>query len=193
MTRINFDRFEQDFRTASLDCVALLTKNYNALPFYGVCVYADSFDGQFALYANTEAAFANCLQQYRAQWGEKYSNPVEAKKLKYNCGDWEYQTLCQPDNFRSCFERTMKSWCSEIYDLSYPRGGLSGDESDHLQDIACRVALSLASSAELASLNRTHDFSMLVAGHDEPELAAISRLQWFEKHRSLKGFDATRS
>lgn len=186
--RLDFDSFERDFRAASAECLKLLTDRYNALPYYGLCLYVDSFDGQFALYANTESAFAKVLRHCHAEYGERYSDPEHIKSLKYECGDWEYQTIGQPEDLRACFEQRMRRWHSIVYDLSYNGGGLTHDEYRYFDEAGCRVAVSLADSAELAQLNRTDDFTMLVADHDEPPLAAVYRLKWFKENGSLLGF-----
>jgi hypothetical protein len=186
-SRFDFDNFERDFRAASAACLKILVERYNALPYYGLCLYVDSFDGEFALYANTESAFEKVLRYYRAKYGERYSEPEQIKSLKYECGDWEYQTIGRPEDLRACFEQRMRRWSTAVFDLSY-RGGLTHDEYRYFDEAGCRVAMSLAVSAELAELNRTDDFTMLVADHDEPPLAAIDRLKWFEENGSLLGF-----
>jgi hypothetical protein len=82
----------------------------------------------------------------------------------------------------------MKPWSTLVYDISYNRGGLTSEDYRHFDESACRVAKSIASSAELALLNRSDDFLMLVASADEPPIAAIYRLKWFEEYGSLNAF-----
>ncbi len=188
--QFEFDRFERDFHTASAESVKLLAERYGALPFYAICVYVDSFDGEFALYANTNAHFEKILRYYRrlSDWADRCANPDIMKSMKYNCGNFEYQTIGCPEDFRACFEKTMEPWSSVVHDISYNRGGLTTEDYRRFDELACRVAISLASSEEVALLKRTDDFMMLVASAEEWPLAAVHRLKWFEEYGSLKGF-----
>jgi hypothetical protein len=186
---LDFDAFESDFRDACIEGVRLLAREHNQTPYYAVCVYADSFDGTFGLYANTEAHFAQTLHELKATYPEACATAMQVKESKYNCGDWAYQSVGLPEDFAACVAARLQTWSSRIQDLSYNNGALTTQHHQRFDEIACRIALSTAMANELAAVQKTEDFLVTVSGHDEPALASIYRPLWYVERGSLDDFD----
>ena len=92
----DFEQFERDFQRACVLGVRYLADHYNSDPFYAVSLYCDGFDGCFGLYANTEVDFQKTLAVYKNTYPDSYKTSLDIKDLKYNCGDWEYQSAGAP-------------------------------------------------------------------------------------------------
>lgn len=185
----DFNAFQIKFGEACIDGIRLLARQYNASPFYAVSVYVDGFDGQFGLYANTEDEFSRTLEKYRAEYPEVYVQAACVKALKYNCGDWQYQSLCHPNDFASCVQTKLQAWSAQVYDLSYNQRVLTEEHHQLFEEVACRIALSTAFTHEIISLNRTNDFLVTVSVHDEPSIASIYRRMWYKDKGCLDGFN----
>ncbi|MEZ6056669.1 MAG: DUF4303 domain-containing protein [Planctomycetaceae bacterium] len=190
MHTFDFERFERDFRDACIAGVRLLVERYNSVPFYALCIYSDSFDGCFALYANTHADFEEQLLYYQEKFPDSYHLDDKIKNLKYNCGDWKYQSVGEPPkDFHECISNVLDTWEREVYELSYRRNALTERDYQAFEEIACRIALSSELRSEVERLNRTDDFAVTVSNHDEPSLASIERPRWYSRFGSLNGFD----
>jgi hypothetical protein len=191
--RLDFDSLHASFRRSCLDALGVLIHSYNSIsPFYALCVYVDGFDGDFALYANSQKDFDESLAEYRVRWPDDFQQPDEVIDLKYNCGDWKFSTLWSPPDFCASFE-PMSKWRDQVHALCYEAASSPPDSYYHrLEEIGCSVAIDLKHSAPLAELNRTSDFEILVAGHDEPSIVGIERLKWFIRHGSLTDFEPMR-
>jgi hypothetical protein len=185
----DFDAFESGFRDACLEGVRLIARQYNRTAFYAICVYADGFDGEFGLYANTENHFSQTLQEYKAAYPESYSTAIKVKDLKYDCGDWAFQSLGLPDDFAECVSLRIREWSSQVYDLSYNKRALTTKHYQLFDEIACRIATSPELTNDSAALQKTKDFLVTVSGHDEPAPASIYRPMWYAEKGSLEGFD----
>lgn len=186
---IDYQQFEIDLSRACVAAIDLLASKQSKELFYSVAIYADAFDGDFALYANTEADFKHTLNKYKSDWPDNYQDVKDVVGLKYNCGDWKYCSLYQPEELKECFDEHMEAWRDAIYDLSYVQETLTLDEMQFLQESACKVAISREFDEVLQKLNRTIDFMTLVTDHDEPSLAGLHRLNWYRLFNSLKGFE----
>lgn len=184
----DFNAFQIDFSEACIDGIRLLASKYNAAPFCAVSVYVDGFDGQFGLYANTEDEFTRTLEKYRVDFPEEYAQAARVKALKYNCGDWAYQSLCHPNDFASCVRTKLEAWSAQVYDLSYRQRALTDEDYLLFDEVACRVALSTAFTHEVKALKRTDDFLLTVSVNDEPPIASIYRLMWYKDKGCLDGF-----
>src|SRR6478752_2388065 len=99
----DFSSFERDFQLACLDCIHLLVEKYNQHPFYGVAVYIDALYGSAGFYANTDESFQRTLAKYREEYPESYADSDNVRGLRYNVGDWEYQSFGLPKEFENCF------------------------------------------------------------------------------------------
>jgi uncharacterized protein DUF4303 len=185
----DFDSFERDFQTACLDCIHLLSGKYNQSPFYGVAVYMDAYYGTPGFYANTEESFQRTLVQYRQKYPESYSHSDGIRDLRYNTGDWEYQSFGCPDELDKCFNSRIRPWedlarrmLDEEHDFWFASCG-------RVEEIACRIAISKATVEATRLLMRTSDFLIAVSAHDEPSVASVYRPMWYEEKGTLKGFD----
>lgn len=180
---------EKDFLTSCIDGVRYLAKSVTYSPFYAVSVYVDAYDGDFGFYANTEADFERRLRHYQEESPVEYADSYHVKELRYNCADWEYQGIVAADEFCRIVQRRIQHWSTLALQLIDSGDWFPVEENFLVEEVGCRIATSPALMSELQLLNRTSDFLVSVSGHDEPVLASVYRVMWYEENGTLRGFD----
>ncbi len=105
------------------------------------------------------------------------------QSLRWSLGDWLYQGF-NSEEFDSAWKNFEDTICDALLEEEIPDGeGIDEDplfksplQNQFLRSV-CRVALQLESISAFDVLNRTDDFLVYVADHDEPDEDSWARLK----------------
>lgn len=145
----NWAEYEAILYPVLHEAIIRVSKKYPNIQFYGMCIDCNAEYGQVLLHLNTE------------------SDIIENKKEEYwDVGDWEYFDLMDElqnnDNF---FNKAWKRYEDYIVENMF-----QDDEENPIEDfmvMISKVANKLQNSEAIKTLNKTQNFRIVAADHDE--------------------------
>lgn len=172
---IDWGAFENRLFELSKVEIAAFAQAHADETFYGFGFDCNADYGQVFLCLNTQddlrATAESSKERYPNRYKTKSVEEIE-NRLRWNMEDWKYQDFAS--------ESFGDGW-NEFEDLIIDNAFADDDPDRELQahflSSVCRVATRLQKENVFQSLNRTPDFRVFVADHDEPEETSWNRLK----------------
>jgi hypothetical protein len=177
---IDWNQMEEVLYELSAHDIRAFAKAHSNETFCSFFLDCNADYGEVLVCLNTEEARAKSADYYHQKYPESYKSVESAiEMLRLSPGDWEYQGFN--------FERWDEKWDSfrdaveeAILDEEERAEEEDGDDfvapsAIRFLEIACRVAIRLDQDGVLECLNRTTDFSVMCADHDESNEESLSR------------------
>lgn len=185
------DAFEQDYISATLGCLKIVTELYNSEPFYGMCMYICSFYSDSIIYFNTESSYKQSLKDIAEKYPKYLDSKVKRWKLRWNPGDWGYSPYFLGEDVHADLiqviedpiKKHLHKWevnaraqmdLKEITIADWDTYGLQ------LMETVCKAAVQVEKSEEFKKLPKTKDFKLIVSDHDEELILTYLRLNLYK-------------
>lgn len=186
----NWPTLEKTLFRLAADDIQTFAEGHSDETFYGFAFDCNSEYGQVLFCFNTPDEFQQRAKYYATkprhlglarsldeQFGTNYEQQVSQKprktpeeyedKLRWKLGDWKYQGFNSPR-----FESEWESFEDMVTEACLFRNAAK----QNFMAAVCRVVIRLESDGVFHSLNRTDDFKVYAADHDEVAADSWERL-----------------
>jgi hypothetical protein len=155
----------------TVEAVGLFINRNPNLEFYAFAFDCNAEYTEINLCFNTEKDFKNTLSSYQGgEYSEYYQNLAQIKELKFNTGDWRYQSFdtlylltdtALDELFQSFPDDDCKSWSQFL---------------EELMELFCESLLAFIKTEAYAQIPKSIDFVIFCIDHDEDFTQAENRL-----------------
>ncbi len=139
-------------------------KLYPEIEFYGLCIDCNAEYGDVLLHLNTEKDIVE-----------------NNKDDKWDVGDWEYFDLIdeleKDDNFFSKLWEDKKAYCIDKMSPIEDEWDSGENPVEDFMVMISQVANKLKTSDAIAKLNKSSDFRIVAADHDEDIEEGVDRME----------------